>query len=213
MILDSGICSVFRRAERAFTRLTQSWYGELSFETQPSKENANMDVQTSARIRIHEARDIARGDVLVLRDVSTLATFDPCFEVVRAYHGQDDDNGLPITDLTLAASLMTEALKLVPGMEATDGMGAKTIRPSALNRRTVAAEVRSVTREEMPSKDQYKSVAYAGKPKLQAVIYADEYGGEPYAQVDGVLYAILRTEKSGIKTVLGCEEVDAWDTA
>ncbi len=208
MILDSGICSVFRRGGRAFTLLTQSWYGELSFETQPSKENANKDVQTSARIRIHEARDIARGDVLVLRDVSALATFDPCFEVVRAYHGQDDDNGLPITDLTLSASLMTEALILVPGTEATDGIGAKTIRPSALNRRTVAAEVRSVTRAE-----QLTAMAYTGKPQLQAVIYADEYGGEPYAQVGGVLYAILRTEKNGIKTVLGCEEVDAWDTA
>jgi len=101
MILDSGICSVFRRGERAFARLTQSWYGELSFETQPSKENLNDGVQTGARIRIHEARNISHGDVIVLRDVSTLATFDPCYEVVRAYHGQDDDNGLPITDLTL----------------------------------------------------------------------------------------------------------------
>jgi hypothetical protein len=208
MILDSGICSVFRRGERAFARLTQSWYGELSFETQPSKENLNDGVQTGARIRIHEARNISHGDVIVLRDVSTLATFDPCYEVVRAYHGQDDDNGLPITDLTLTASLMTEALKLVPGTEATDGMGAKNIRPGTLNRRTVAAEVLSVTRAE-----QYAAMAYTGKPQLQALIYADEYGGEPYAQVDGVMYAIVRTEKNGIKTVLGCEEVDAWDTA
>ena len=208
MILDSGICSVFQRGERAFTLLTQSWYRELSFETQPSKDNANEGVQTGARIRILEARGIARGDVLVLRDAAALATFDPCYEVVRAYHGQDDDNGMPITDLTLSASLMTEALKLVPGAEATDGMGAKTIRPSALNRRTVAAEVRSVTRA-----SQFEAMAYTGKPQLQALIYADEYGSEPYAQVDGVVYTIVRTEKNGIKMVLGCEEVDAWDTA
>ena len=208
MILDSGICSVFKRGERAFERVGASWYRKLAFETQPSKENQNDGTQTGARIRIHEAREVTRGDVLVLRDTATLAAFDPCYEVVRAYHGQDDDNGQPITDLTLAASLMTEALKLVPGVETVDGMGAKTIRPGSLNRRTVAAEVRSITRDE-----QYQAMAYTSQPKLRALIYADEYAGEPFALVDGAMYEIVRTEKNGLKLALDCAEVDAWDTA
>ena len=208
MILDSGICSIFRRGVRAFERIGASWYRELAFETQPSKENISDGVQTGARIRIHETREVARGDVMVLRDITTLAMFDPCYEVVRAYHGQDEDNGLPITDLTLTASLMTEALKLLPGMEVADSMGTKTMRPASLNHRTVAAEVRSVTRE-----GQYQAMAYTGKPKLQVMIYADEYTNEPYVLVDGAMYAILKTEKNGLKLALDCAEVDAWDTA
>lgn len=208
MILDSGICSIFRRGKRVFERIGASWYRELAFETQPSKENVSDGVQTGARIRIHEARQVARGDVLLLGDAPSLAIFDPCYEIVRAYHGQDDENGQPITDLTLTASLMNEALVLVPGVESTDSMGAKTTRPSTLNRRTVAAEVRSITRE-----GQYQAMAYVGKPKLQVMIYADEYDSEPFALADGAMYVILKTEKNGLKLALDCAEVDAWDTA
>ncbi len=208
MILDSGICSIFRMGERTFVRIAASWYRELSFETQPSKENVSDGVQTGARIRIHEVREVARGDVLVLRDVTTLGMFDAYFEVVRAYHGQDEENGQPITDLTLAASLMTEALALVPGVEVADSMGAKTTRPGAQNRHTVAAEVRSITRD-----GQFQAMAYTGKPKLQAMIYADEYANEPFVSVGGAMYAILKTEKNGLKLALDCAEVDTWDTA
>ena len=122
MILDNGICTVLRRTNRAFSVVCKSWYGELSFETQPSQENQAVGTQIAARVRIQQAREIIRGDVAVLRDTDALSDTEAYYEVTRAYHGNDGDNGQPITDLTLAASLMTERLTLVPGVSATDGM-------------------------------------------------------------------------------------------
>lgn len=208
MILDSGICTVLRRNGRVFVPVYQSWFKELSFETQPSKENESEGVQTNARVRVCQSRSLEKGDAVVLRNANALSDFEPYYEITRAFHGQDDDNGQPITDLTLTASLMTEPIMLVPGVAGTDSMGAKTIRPGAANRRTVAAEVRSLGVSE-----QYLGMAYDQRPELKAFIYADDFGDEPFVLLDGQIYSIQKRTKYGLKYELVCEEVEAWDTA
>ena len=45
---------------------------------------------------------IANHNIVVLRQVAEMPEDCPRYDVIRAYHGTDDDNGQPITDLTLA---------------------------------------------------------------------------------------------------------------
>lgn len=115
MILDTGICSVFYATNtnqftggkpvRVYTLLFQSWYGELSFETSPARPTeGRRELKTDARIRVHQNRLIRQNDVVVLRQIETMADRDPSdvlYNVQRAYHGADPDNGELITDLSL----------------------------------------------------------------------------------------------------------------
>ena len=83
MILDNGICTVLRRTNRAFSVVCKSWYGELSFETQPSQENQAVGTQSAARVRIQQAREIIRGDVAVLRDTDALSDTEYLYETLK----------------------------------------------------------------------------------------------------------------------------------
>jgi hypothetical protein len=113
MLLDSGICTVFQREDVSegggmpkyeYTVLTKSWYGELDFETVPVNPNGKReDTEASSRIRIYQNRQIDNHTVVVLADVGALPKTGVRYDVTRAYHGHDDDNGQPITDLTLKA--------------------------------------------------------------------------------------------------------------
>ena len=112
MLLDKGICSIFRKKDISpaggkprdgYERIYQSWYGELSFETAPFQATgARTDVKTAARIRIHQNRAIGPHDVLVLLEVPEMPETARRMDVTRAFHGTDEENGQPITDLTLA---------------------------------------------------------------------------------------------------------------
>lgn len=112
MILDAGICTVFRKVDSSgagekpapsYTRLCQSWYGELAFETAPVSSTASReDVRTDTRIRVHQNRAINNHDVVVLCDVDTVPLGGvPVYEVARAFHGTDDEAGELISDLSL----------------------------------------------------------------------------------------------------------------
>ena len=82
-----------------YTVLAKSWYGELDFETVPVNPNGKReDTEASSRIRIYN-----NHAVVVLADVDALPKTGVRYDVTRAYHGHDDDNGQPITDLTLKA--------------------------------------------------------------------------------------------------------------
>lgn len=108
MILDKGICTIYRKVNVAGPgekpRFTDdaywwSWYGELSFETAPARPtDAREEVRTDARIRILQNREINNHDRVELKraDGEMLA-----YEVTRAYHGRDDESGELITDLNL----------------------------------------------------------------------------------------------------------------
>jgi hypothetical protein len=111
MILDKGVCSIFRKTDSSgagmmpapsYSLMHQSWYGELSFETAPMYRTPKReDVKTDARIRVLQNRAIANHDVVVLKQCSTVIDGDVVYEVNRAYHGNDDENGTSITDLSL----------------------------------------------------------------------------------------------------------------
>jgi hypothetical protein len=111
VILDKGICTIFRRANAAepgrkptytYTVLSKSWYGELDYETSPARPTEGREENlTDARIRILQNRAIRQGDCAVLHDASQMEAADTVFRITRAYHGTDDESTEPITDLTL----------------------------------------------------------------------------------------------------------------
>lgn len=118
MILDSGVCSVFRKVDSSgagdkpvpsYDRIHVSWYGELHFETNPASPTTKReDIRTDARIRILQNRRINNHDVVLLEDLPDVPTAVPgaacrfpIYEVSRAYHGLDADSGELVTDLSL----------------------------------------------------------------------------------------------------------------
>ena len=112
MILDSGICSIFRKYDMAlsgemprpgYMLLWKSWYGELSFETSPARPTEGREERrTDARIRVQQNRDIRQHDVVVLANVDRIVdAAGPVYEITRAFHGQDDDSPALVSDLTL----------------------------------------------------------------------------------------------------------------
>lgn len=108
MILDKGVCSVYRKVNIADAGampvyqdalLFEGWYGELNFETASARPTENREeVRCDARIRILQCREIANHDRVA---ITANGAETRVYEVTRAYHGRDDDNGEPITDLTL----------------------------------------------------------------------------------------------------------------
>lgn len=115
MILDSGICTIFRREDVAlsgemprhsYTVLGRSWYGELSFETSPARPtDGREEHRADNKIRIIQNRAIRdNSDVVILRNLERFedrTDADEVYLIRRAYHGTDDDSPTEITDLTL----------------------------------------------------------------------------------------------------------------
>jgi len=115
MILDNGICTVFRGADIAgpgempnpvYTVIGKSWFGELSFASSPSRPTeGRQEKRIDNKIRILQNRAIRENtDVVILRDLDRFADRQPedeVFLIVRAFHGLDDDSPTEITDLSL----------------------------------------------------------------------------------------------------------------
>lgn len=108
MLLDKGICSIYDIKNVAelggmpqykLILKCQSWYGELNFETNPTNTDMQEIVETSARIRILQNREINNHNVVILSGQQ--------YDVTRAYHGIDEESGEPITDLTLKKVVTT----------------------------------------------------------------------------------------------------------
>lgn len=109
MILDKGICTVYRKINMADAGkmpvyedalLHESWYGELNFETaQARPTEGREEIKCDARVRILQNRNIANHDRVDL--VRTGEDLPITYEVTRAWHGYDEDSGEMITDLTL----------------------------------------------------------------------------------------------------------------
>lgn len=114
MILDSGICTVFRKTDTSepgaiptvsYLPIWASWYGELSYETAPVwQTEGRKEQKADGRIRVQQCRGIQQNDVVVLEHLSS---FDErsegatVYRIVRAWHGADDNGPTPISDLTL----------------------------------------------------------------------------------------------------------------
>ena len=114
MILDKGICTVFRPTDTSgpgampewtYIPIWASWYGEPSFETTGRwQTEGRKELRTDAKIRIMQNRQIRQNDVVVLEHLESFDDRNPnaeVFQITRAWHGQDDDGPTPISDLTL----------------------------------------------------------------------------------------------------------------
>ena len=87
----------------AYDLLTRSYYGELEFTTQEARPNGPREVvRVDARIRILQDRRITNLDAVALADAQAIVPGETVrYEVVRAYHGTDEESGEAITDLSL----------------------------------------------------------------------------------------------------------------
>lgn len=110
MQLDKGFCTVYSKANGApagnlpadmLTQKFQSWYGELEFGTTPDNVGKQQETQVSARIRILQNRAITTEDVAILSDVLPPPGGAAQYDVIRAFHGKDEESGELITDLSL----------------------------------------------------------------------------------------------------------------
>lgn len=113
MMLDSGICTIFRKVDVSepggmptfeYQLKTKAWYGMLDFATEQEwPTEGREETEIAARIRVLQDRQLNNHDAVVLEDVDEIAADSRVLEITRAYHGHDDDSGEPITDLTLKA--------------------------------------------------------------------------------------------------------------
>jgi hypothetical protein len=114
MILDSGICTVFRKTDTSaagsmptigYTLIESSWYKELSYETSPEwPTEGRKEQKADGRIRILQNRGILQDDVVVLEHLTKFNDKSAnalVYRIIRAYHGKDDDGPTLISDLTL----------------------------------------------------------------------------------------------------------------
>lgn len=114
MILDTGICTIFRKTDTAdpgampkwsYTPIYSSWYKELSYETSPSwRTEGRKELKADGRIRVHQNRGIRQNDIVVLEQLANFAERSngaAVYQIVRAFHGTDDDGPTLISDLTL----------------------------------------------------------------------------------------------------------------
>lgn len=108
MILDDGICRVSKKINVAGfgekprfvdQPFYEGWYAELNFETAPAYPTENREeTQTDARVRVLQNREINNHDHVTL---SPFRGEMRDFEVIRAYHGRDNESGELISDLSL----------------------------------------------------------------------------------------------------------------
>lgn len=120
MILDRGICRVYRKTKVSAAGekpawedvlLHESYYGELNFETSAAHPTERREeTRTAARIRILQNREIANHDRVELEPFDGTADPEdlPRYEVTRAWHGDDEESGEAISDLTLEIDEGTE---------------------------------------------------------------------------------------------------------
>ncbi len=111
MILDDGICTVFKStdvAERgnmpvySHTVYDRGWYKSLDFSSMPKYVTAYAaDTIISNKIRVLQNRGISVHDRVALADVDS-TDGHTLYDIIRVYHGIDED-GIPISDLELEA--------------------------------------------------------------------------------------------------------------
>ena len=114
MILDSGVCTVFRKTDTSapgampgagYVPIWASWFADLNFETAPVwNTEGRKELRVDRRIRILQCKNIAQNDVVVMDHIgeySERALDAVVYKVIRAYHGTDDEGPTQISDLSL----------------------------------------------------------------------------------------------------------------
>lgn len=110
MILDAGICTVAHKVNRAprggkpfwaYEVFFHSWYGETAFSTTARASDSRENSRISARIRVRQNRAITNHDIVCLANVPSITDDLTLYEVVDVWHGYDDQNKEPISNISL----------------------------------------------------------------------------------------------------------------
>lgn len=111
MLLDSGIYTAFsvlngakpgEMPKRMYAKKACGWYGVKDFSSSPTYlQNEKKSVTVAVKIRIIMNIHVTNHDVIVLSDVATMPEDCTVYEVVRVWHGADEESGLPISDIDL----------------------------------------------------------------------------------------------------------------
>ena len=104
MILDSGICNIYRLTNTAGAGnmpnetpalVAQLWYGELSFESSPVRNTESQEqVEIAMRIRVLRNRTIDEKAIVQIGGED--------YKVERVFNGIDPESGERICDLSLS---------------------------------------------------------------------------------------------------------------
>lgn len=104
MILDTGICTVYREEDisdpgempqKGYTKIFESWYGVRNFATAPVwQTEGRKEQKCDLKIRILQNIAIRQNDIAELPDGKR-------YRIIRAYHDEDEDGPTRITDLSL----------------------------------------------------------------------------------------------------------------
>lgn len=114
MILDTGICTVFRKSDIScagkmpkwgYEKIWSSWYRELSYSSRPAwQTEGRKELRVENKIRILQNRNIRENDIVVLEELAAWndrSSGAVIYDIVKTWHGPDDDGPTPVTDLTL----------------------------------------------------------------------------------------------------------------
>lgn len=183
MILDSGIVKIYRvdgreRAEKSpvsgLPAVYSNWAGRLK------GDSATNGIKT-ARLRIHEA-GVEENDIASFGGANWI--------VQRVYHGSDDDNGLPIADITMqTGEKLFERINLISAVHHGDRVNEHGFyNPPEEQSRGVWCMQRDAANEEF-----FESNAEGVRSVIRIDVYACEYRGEMLAEYKGRRYAVTKT--------------------
>lgn len=115
MILDDGVATLFKKEDVSapgekprylYLPICKSFYKRLAFATSPARPTPGREERRiDLKIRITGQNGAAEGDRVLLLDVQRMEDAPEAirYKITRAYHGTDEENGQPITDLELEA--------------------------------------------------------------------------------------------------------------
>lgn len=111
MLLNDGIATIYERCDVSgpgeaprYERVvrSKSYYAEIDFETSPANPtDKRSERRIDARVRIQQCRGIREEDETVLESFHERERSKRSYRIVRAYHGTDEESGMPISDLSL----------------------------------------------------------------------------------------------------------------
>lgn len=187
MILDAAICTIHRvdGTERSansptdgLPQIYRNWCGRLGHESGDGSARV-------ARIRIHDA-EVRQHDIAEYSGAHWVIT--------RVYHGQDDDTGQPVADLTMeTAENLFARLTLIataPQDPPTNERGFEN--EPVESARPVWSMIREIAHSEYTGEG-----ARGIRAQIKCDVYDAEYRGELLAELDGNRYTVERTETPG----------------
>ena len=111
MILDKGICEIYRKTDTApagekpaYERVLvySSWFGDLDFVSVTEAETAGQNTPSIDRkIRVL--------DNAVISPLMPAKIGQDWYEIKRVFHGKDDDSGELIADISLQRTVYSDA--------------------------------------------------------------------------------------------------------